>query len=103
MIELRRDFHRNPELGFAEIRTSEKIAVFLENLGFKVRRGIAETGLAAVWPGNDPKAAAVAFRADMDALPLEEENTHDFVSLQKGRMHACGHDGHMAVLLGLAV
>ena len=103
MVELRRDFHRNPELGYSEYRTSEKIASFLENLGFDVRRNIAGTGLSALWPSAVKSAPAIAFRADMDALPLEEENTHDYVSLNKGCMHACGHDGHMAILLGLAL
>jgi len=103
MVELRRDFHRNPELGLSEFHTAEKIADFLENLGFEVHRSIAGTGLTALWPAENPQAEAIAFRADMDALPLEEENTHDYVSQCKGRMHACGHDGHMAILMGLAL
>ena len=102
MVRLRRDFHRHPELGFEEHRTASVIAEYLTALGFQVRTGVAETGVVAVWPGKNTDGKTIAFRADIDALKLTEENQHDFRSETPGKMHGCGHDGHMAILLGLA-
>ncbi|RJO64813.1 MAG: amidohydrolase [Myxococcales bacterium] len=102
LVALRRDFHRHPELGFQEERTSRLVAERLEALGFAVQRNVAKTGVVARLVHPARKGPILAFRADMDALPLTEANTHDFVSLHPGAMHACGHDGHMAILLGFA-
>jgi IAA-amino acid hydrolase len=101
LVAVRRDLHRHPELGFAELRTAGIAAQAMETLGFSVRTGVARTGVVAdlVIPGDGP---TVALRADMDALPIHEENDHDFTSTVPGRMHACGHDAHVAGLLGAA-
>ncbi len=101
MISLRRDFHRHPELGFEERRTSAVIARYLEDLGLEVRTSIAETGVVGVLQGALP-GKTVMLRADMDALPIQEQGSHPYRSVNKGVMHACGHDGHMAILLGTA-
>lgn len=100
LIARRRDFHRYPELAFEEVRTSKIIAQELTNLGLEVQTGIAQTGIVAILEG-DEDGPTILYRADMDALPIAEQNEHDFVSLEDGKMHACAHDGHMAV--GLAV
>ncbi|MEO6913196.1 MAG: amidohydrolase [Candidatus Baltobacteraceae bacterium] len=101
VITVRRDLHRHPELGFEERRTAALIAGRLERLGFEVHTGIAATGVVGVMRGTKP-GRTIMLRADMDALPVTEENTHDFVSTIGGKMHACGHDGHVAILLGAA-
>ncbi len=98
LVALRRDFHMYPELGFQEQRTSEKIASYLKNLGFTVREKIAHTGVTGVLEGSG-EGRCVLLRADMDALPLEEQNDSSYCSRNKGVMHACGHDAHMAMLL----
>ncbi|MCK9285738.1 MAG: M20 family metallopeptidase [Rhodocyclaceae bacterium] len=98
---LRRDLHAHPELAFAERRTAETIAAELERLGLEVFRGIARTGVVARLRCGDGKRA-IGLRADMDALPLDELNTFAHRSSHPGRMHACGHDGHSAMLLGAA-
>jgi amidohydrolase len=95
----RRDFHSHPELGFKEIRTANKIAGELGTLGYKVKTGIAETGIKAILGHGDP---VILLRFDMDALPLQEENTVEYRSREAGVMHACGHDGHMAIGLTVA-
>jgi hippurate hydrolase len=98
---LRRDIHAHPELAFAEIRTSEKVAAFLDGLDLEVHRGIARTGVVAkLTLGTSSRA--IGLRADMDALPLAELNTFPHHSTREGKMHACGHDGHTAMLLGAA-
>jgi amidohydrolase len=102
LVATRRDLHRHPELGYAETRTSNIIVQRLTELGFEVRKGLGKTGVVGLWRGEDPNGPTVAFRADMDALPIQEENTHGFVSTVPGLMHACGHDGHVAILLGFA-
>jgi amidohydrolase len=102
VIALRRDFHANPELAFQETRTSEKIASVLADLGIEVRRGIATTGLVGLVRGQGG-GPTIALRADMDALPIEENTGLPFSSRNPGVMHACGHDGHMAMLLGAAM
>ena len=101
MVDLRRDFHARPELGFQEKRTSGVIARFLSDLGLPVRTGIAETGVAAVLSGRSP-GRTLLLRADMDALPIQEKNDQPYKSRNPGVMHACGHDGHMAVALAAA-
>jgi amidohydrolase len=100
MIAWRRDFHRHPELGFQEKRTSAIIAQSMEDWGFDVQRGVAETGVVAYIAGKEQKPI-VLLRFDMDALPIQEQNTSSYASIHPGVMHACGHDGHMAI--GLAV
>lgn len=100
LINWRRDFHRHPEVAFQEERTSAVLKSFLESLGLPVRR-VAGTGVVGVLEGN-PGGKTVALRADMDALPLKEEGDKDYLSLNEGAAHACGHDGHMAILMGTA-
>lgn len=109
LIEWRRDFHRHPELGNREIRTSQIVARHLESLGLEVRTGIAHTGVVAVLRGGRP-GPVIALRADMDALPVTEQVDVPFRSVvtteyrgqQTGVMHACGHDGHTAILMAAA-
>ena len=98
LIALRRDFHRHPELGFQEERTKAKVAEHLRGLGLEVHEGAGVVGLLRAGQGN----RAIGLRADMDALPITEISTHDYVSETPGKMHACGHDGHMTMLLGAA-
>ena len=97
----RRDIHAHPELAFNEKRTAEKVADYLEALGLEVHRGIARTGVVAKLSHGSGKRA-IGLRADMDALPLTELNTFPHHSTHDGKMHACGHDGHTAMLLGAA-
>lgn len=99
MIVWRRDFHMHPELGFQEVRTAAKIAEFLESWGYQVRTGVGKTGVVAELGKGKP---IVAIRADMDALPIQEANEVSYKSKNKGVMHACGHDAHMAIALGAA-
>ena len=102
VIEYRRHFHQLPELSFEEFETSEFVASKLKELGYSVRTNIGGTGVLAVLDTGRP-GPVIAFRADMDALPIMEESGLDFDSRRVGVMHACGHDGHMAILLGTAV
>ena len=97
----RRDIHAHPELAFNEHRTAEKVADYLDGLGLEVHRGIARTGVVAKLTLGT-SARAIGLRADMDALPLRELNTFPHHSQFDGKMHACGHDGHTAMLLGAA-
>ena len=101
IVELRRTFHQNPELGFKEEKTSEYICSILKKLKIKFKKGVAQTGVVAKLV-TDEKKPTVALRADMDALPITEETGLPFTSQNQGVMHACGHDGHMAMLLGAA-
>ncbi len=101
VVALRRDLHRHPELGFEERRTAEIVATRLRALGFEVTTGIGVTGVAGVLHGDRP-GKTVMLRADMDALPILEENATPYASTANGIMHACGHDGHVAILLGAA-
>lgn len=97
---LRRHFHRNPELGFQEERTGATVAEHLRHLGCDVRSPVGVTGVVGeIRNGPGP---VIALRADMDALPIQEEADHDYRSTVPGIMHACGHDAHMAGLLGAA-
>lgn len=100
IINIRRDFHAHPELGFEEYRTSAKIKEFLdkENIPYKE---VAGTGVCAIIKGKHA-GKTIALRSDMDALPINEKNTCDYASKESGKMHACGHDGHLAILLGAA-
>ena len=102
IVDWRRDLHRRPELGFEEIWTSGYVKERLEPLGLEIHTGIAETGIAAILRAREPKRPGVLLRADMDALPLDEVPGRDYGSQTEGRMHACGHDGHMSMLLGAA-
>lgn len=99
--KLRRDFHQHPELGFQEYRTAAIVARELTSLGFSVRSGVAETGVVATMTGEQP-GPTVLLRFDMDALPIQEETGLEFASQTPGVMHACGHDGHVAVGLTAA-
>src|SRR5690606_34808211 len=98
---VRRDIHAHPELAFKEHRTADVVADYLEKLGIEVHRGLAGTGLVAKISAGTSKRA-IGLRADMDALPLKELNTFAHHSKIDGHMHACGHDGHTAMLLGAA-
>jgi amidohydrolase len=109
VIEWRRDIHQHPELGYQEVRTSGLVADHLKRLGYEVRSGVATTGVVALLKGGKA-GPVVALRADMDALPVKEETPVAFASKATGLwrgaqtpvMHACGHDGHVAVLMGVA-
>ena len=103
LTALRRDLHAHPELGFEEHRTAEVVTGELDRLGLEYHAGVGKTGVVAVIPGHrQDSGRAVGLRADMDALPMHEENDFPHVSRFKGRMHGCGHDGHTAMLLGAA-
>jgi len=99
LIILRRDFHSNPELGFEEYETSKKIKSFLKNEGIEYKE-VAGTGICAIIRGNGDKT--IGLRADIDALPLEDNKNCEYSSKIKGKMHACGHDAHTTILLGAA-
>jgi amidohydrolase len=98
---IRRDLHAHPELKFEEHRTAAKVAEQLSAAGYEVHTGLGGTGLVATLEGRDP-ARGIVLRADMDALPLTEANGFEHASVNTGRMHACGHDGHTTMLLGAA-
>jgi amidohydrolase len=100
-IALRRDLHAHPELGFQETRTAGIVASRLRELGYDVHEGIATTGVVGVMAGARP-GKTIMLRADMDALPLAEESGAPYASTVAGKMHACGHDGHVAILLTAA-
>ena len=109
VIEWRRDFHENPELSNREFRTAEKVANHLRSLGLEVKTGVAHTGVVGLLKGGKP-GKVVALRADMDGLPVKEKVDLPFASKAKGVyqdkevdvMHACGHDNHIAGLMGAA-
>ena len=98
LAKLRQEFHRFPELGFQEERTKAHVADILRKLGLEVHEGSGVVGILKSGNGN----RAIGLRADMDALPIHEVSTHDYPSQNPGVMHACGHDGHTAMLLGAA-
>jgi len=103
LTTLRRDLHAHPEIGFQELRTSGIVAGSLEALGIEVHRGIGKTGVVGVIRGKEHASGRmVGLRADMDALPITEAGQSQYCSTKPGLMHACGHDGHTAVLLGAA-
>ena len=109
VISWRRDIHQHPELSNREVRTAAKVAAHLEKLGLEVRTGVAHTGVVGILTGDKP-GPVVALRADMDALPVTEQTglpfasevTSEFNGQQTGVMHACGHDAHVAMLMGVA-
>ena len=109
VIEWRRDFHENPELSNREFKTAEKIAKHLQSLGLEVQTGVAKTGVVGILKGDNP-GKVVALRADIDALPVTERNElpfkskviTEFLGTETGVMHACGHDTHTAILMGVA-
>lgn len=109
VIEWRRDFHQNPELSNREFKTSEKIAKHLKSLGLEVQTNIAHTGVVAILRGNS-EGKTIALRADIDALPVTERNDlvfkstveSTFLGKKTGVSHACGHDAHTAILMGVA-
>ncbi|HEX5807715.1 MAG TPA: M20 family metallopeptidase [Anaerolineales bacterium] len=100
LIEWRRDFHMHPEIGFELHRTAKIVADELEKMGYRVRRGVGKTGvIAEIGEGGK----VIAIRADMDALPILEQNEFEYASRTPGAMHACGHDSHTAMALGAAL
>jgi amidohydrolase len=101
LVELRRRLHQIPELGFEEYKTSQFISQFLTKWGIEHQIGIAKTGIVVTIKGNRA-GRTLAIRADMDALPIQEENKVSYRSSYPGVMHACGHDGHCAIALGVA-
>jgi amidohydrolase len=104
LIAMRRDLHEHPELAFEEVRTSGIVAQRLNALGLEVQTGVAKTGVVGLLRGgaSGPGAKTLAIRADMDALPILEENDIEYRSQIDGKMHACGHDGHTSILLTVA-
>nr|WP_233741382.1 M20 aminoacylase family protein [Agrobacterium vitis] len=101
VVEIRRYLHQHPELGLSEFHTSDYVAGKLEAMGYEVTRGLARTGIVATLR-NGTSQRSIGLRADFDALPITEETGLDYASLTPGLMHACGHDGHTAMLLGAA-
>jgi len=101
IVKLRRDIHAHPELCFAEVRTADVIAQKLTEWGIPIHRGLGTTGVVGI-VRNGTSHRAVGLRADMDALPMQEFNTFAHTSTHPGKMHACGHDGHVAMLLAAA-
>ena len=100
MVDWRRHIHKYPELGFEETCTSNFISEKLEQFGIEVFRGLAKTGVVGkISNGSGP---SIGLRADMDALPLSEKNLFEYASVNTSIMHACGHDGHVTMLLGAA-
>ncbi len=102
LVALRRDLHMHPELGFQEFRTSHLVAERLDALGYEVQRGVGKTGVVALLQGGLPGDRTVLLRFDMDALPIQEQNDVPYRSITPGVMHACGHDAHTAVGIGVA-
>jgi hippurate hydrolase len=101
IVAIRRDIHAHPELCFQENRTADLVAAKLTEWGIPIHRGLGTTGVVGIIKGGD-SGRAIGLRADMDALPLQEFNTFDHASRHQGKMHACGHDGHTAMLLAAA-
>src|SRR5919106_2010604 len=102
IVTLRRDIHREPELGFDTEKTAEKVLDALDGLPLEIQTGVAENGVVATLRGEGGDGPTVALRADMDALPIHEETGLPFASETDGKMHACGHDGHTSMLVGAA-
>ena len=102
LVAIRRDLHAHPEIGFEEERTAGIVAERLASWGIEVHRGIGKTGVVGVLRGKGPGQRRIGLRADMDALPIEEMTNLPYRSTKPGTMHACGHDGHTAMLLGAA-
>ena len=102
IVSLRREIHKEPELGFDTEKTAEKVLNALDGLPLEIQTGIAENGVVATLKGEGGDGPTVALRADMDALPIHEETDLSFASETEGKMHACGHDGHTSMLVGAA-
>ncbi|MBI4649429.1 MAG: amidohydrolase, partial [Bacteroidia bacterium] len=102
VINIRRYLHMNPELSFEEHETSQFIAAKLKEFEIQYKDGIAENGIIGMIEGKNPKNKLIGLRADIDALPVTEDNSLPYKSKYKGKMHACGHDVHAASLLGTA-
>ena len=102
LVSIRRHLHMHPELSTQEVNTAEFICSKLQEYGIPFQKGIAGTGVTGLIEGGKPGGLCIALRADMDALPVMEGNESPYVSLEPGKMHACGHDVHMACLLGAA-
>ena len=102
VIRIRRDLHKHPEVGFDLERTSSIVSEKLNELGFDVKTNIAKTGVVGLLEGKED-GPTIALRADMDALPVKEKTGLQFASIEDNKMHACGHDGHTAILLGVAM
>jgi amidohydrolase len=102
LVSIRRDLHMHPELGFQEIRTARIVAEKLGALGYEVVTGVGKTGVVGLMAGSQPGERTVLLRFDMDALPIHEENDVPYRSQMPGVMHACGHDAHVAVGIGVA-
>ena len=101
IVALRREIHREPEIGFETERTASKVVEALTGLPLELRTGVAQNGLVGLLRGGKP-GPTIALRADMDALPIHEETGLSFASEEDGKMHACGHDGHTSMLVGAA-
>lgn len=101
LVQRRRDLHQHPETAFEEVRTSNIVAEELTRLGLEVQRGVGKTGVVAMLEGAE-EGPTVLVRADMDALPIQEMNEREYISQTPGKMHACGHDGHTTIALGVA-
>ncbi|SVD98713.1 uncharacterized protein METZ01_LOCUS451567, partial [marine metagenome] len=102
LVELRHQLHKHPELAYEETETARRVVEQLQNLpGMELQTGVAETGVVATL-GADRDGPCVALRADMDALPIEEITSRPYRSKVPGKMHACGHDGHVTCLVGAA-
>lgn len=109
VVDWRHHFHQNPELSNREFKTAEKIAAHLQSLGIEIQTGVAKTGVVGLLKGNKP-GKVIALRADIDALPVTERNDlpfkskvkSEFIGVETGVMHACGHDTHIAILMGVA-
>ena len=102
LVAIRHDLHAHPEIGFEEVRTSGIVANLLEGWGITVHRGIGGTGVVGELKGKHDGNRRIGLRADMDALPIQEETGLPYASTVPGKMHACGHDGHTTILLGAA-
>ena len=103
IISVRRHIHKHPELSFKEYKTSEFICSILDKHKITYTKNIVETGIIAIIEGNNPTTKTIVLRADLDALPIEEENNTDYKSINLGIMHACGHDVHSASIIGTAI
>ena len=101
IVAIRKDIHAHPELCFQEQRTADVVAAKLTEWGIPIHRGMGTTGVVGIIKGSD-SGRAIGLRADMDALPLQEFNTFAHASRHQGKMHACGHEGHTAMLLAAA-
>ncbi|WP_336058025.1 M20 aminoacylase family protein [Nitratireductor sp. CH_MIT9313-5] len=102
LTAIRRDFHQHPEIGFEEVRTSGIVAEKLKGWGIEVHTGLAGTGVVGVLKGKGEGSKTVGLRADMDALPMDEQTNLPYASKNPGRFHGCGHDSHTTMLLGAA-